>query len=85
MQLNAETSWPLAQLHYPQVELSPFITRDKHSVKHYIGPTTARTNAGTALALLLSGGTRVHCWQSFQRLYCICTYRIFLDSNMHSL
>ena len=31
--------------------------------------TNARTDAGTALALLLSGGTGVHHWQSTRRLW----------------
>ena len=56
--------------------VTPFIPRERPNVKHaiagYLKATTAyisaSTDAGAALAPLLSGGTRVRHWQSARRL-----------------
>ena len=57
--------------------VTPIIPREKPNVKHAIAgylkattaSTSASTDAGAALAPLLSGGTSVRHWQSARRLW----------------
>ena len=60
------------------LRVTPFIPRERPNVKHAIvgylrlpqpTPCSANTDARAALALHLSGGTRVRHWQSARRLW----------------
>ena len=60
----------------PTTRVTPFIPRERPNVKHYcrlLKATTAYisacTDAGSALAQLLSGESRVRHWQSTQRFW----------------